>query len=262
MALYPNGSYLSRSPNRFFGASAAAVGGSGAGYQIALRNRSDYMNRFMNTNYSKLESIPSGMGMESPFRPRTAGGMGSYKKATLAETATATGVLGMPGEAAASFLIQFAAADGQLIVSGTGSSTVSITWGAALLVASLSGVGSSSFSVTFNTPTLGAEAGLGASTSFSLSGTLTPYAIGHMEGAALPYTELSPQSLAEAVWSKVLEGTYTAAELQKIMSAALAGKVSGAGANAPVFRAVDDSDDRITATTDANGNRLTVTISV
>lgn len=47
----------------------------------------------------------------------------------------------------------------------------------------------------------------------------------------------------------------------RLASAALAGKVSGADANAPVFRnAVADSKDRITATTDATGNRTAVTV--
>ena len=40
-----------------------------------------------------------------------------------------------------------------------------------------------------------------ASATISFSGILTPYALGHMVGSALPYTELSPQSLADAVWS-------------------------------------------------------------
>jgi hypothetical protein len=49
-------------------------------------------------------------------------------------------------------------------------------------------------------------------------------------------------------------------ELFRVMAAVLAGKVSGAGTNAPVFRAVDDSKDRVAATTDATGNRTSVTV--
>jgi len=63
-----------------------------------------------------------------------------------------------------------------------------------------------------------------------------------------------------AVWEYALEGTFTAEEVMRIMSAALAGKASGLDAAAPVFRDINDTKDRITATTDANGNRTAVTL--
>lgn len=54
---------------------------------------------------------------------------------------------------------------------------------------------------------------------------------------------------------------YTLEQALKLILSALAGKVSGAAAGAPiVFRAADDSKDRITATTDADGNRSAVTL--
>lgn len=53
----------------------------------------------------------------------------------------------------------------------------------------------------------------------------------------------------------------TVRQTLRIIAAALAGKVSGAAGNAPVFRAIDDSKDRISATTDASGNRPTVTVN-
>lgn len=55
--------------------------------------------------------------------------------------------------------------------------------------------------------------------------------------------------------------TYTPNKAMSLMLAALAGKVSGASSNAPVFRSADDSANRITATTDANGNRTAVTLN-
>lgn len=53
---------------------------------------------------------------------------------------------------------------------------------------------------------------------------------------------------------------YSIENTLKLLLSALAGKVSGAGSNAPIFRAADDSKDRITATTDASGNRSAVTL--
>ncbi|MDZ7906181.1 MAG: hypothetical protein U5N55_10710 [Cypionkella sp.] len=62
-------------------------------------------------------------------------------------------------------------------------------------------------------------------------------------------------------WETVLEGTYTAAELMRIMASVLAGKVSGMDANAPVFRSVGDTADRVSAVTTSDGNRTSVTVS-
>lgn len=52
----------------------------------------------------------------------------------------------------------------------------------------------------------------------------------------------------------------TYAQTVLLMAAALAGKASGMGTTTGVFRAIDDSKDRITATIDANGNRTAVTL--
>jgi hypothetical protein len=52
---------------------------------------------------------------------------------------------------------------------------------------------------------------------------------------------------------------YSLEESLKVILAAAAGKSSG-HPGTPIYRAADDSKDRITATTDANGNRLTITI--
>ncbi len=53
---------------------------------------------------------------------------------------------------------------------------------------------------------------------------------------------------------------YTLEESQKVILAAVAGKLSGAATATNIIRAADDSKDRITATVDAVGNRSAVTI--
>ncbi len=58
----------------------------------------------------------------------------------------------------------------------------------------------------------------------------------------------------------VIEGTLDHAEIMRVLLSALAGKASGLDLLAPAFRDVADSKDRITATTDASGNRLTIVI--
>jgi len=68
------------------------------------------------------------------------------------------------------------------------------------------------------------------------------------------------QTTHAQTWEHALEGTYTAEEVMRIVAAALAGKASGLASNAPVFRDLNDTKDRITATTDAYGNRTAVTV--
>jgi len=68
--------------------------------------------------------------------------------------------------------------------------------------------------------------------------------------------------IASSVWGAVSEGSYTYADLLKIISAALAGKLSGAPSGPIVIRDVNDGKNRITATVDANGNRTGVTLDV
>ena len=65
---------------------------------------------------------------------------------------------------------------------------------------------------------------------------------------------VSPQSVASAVGERTVESTYTADQVMKIMAAALAGKVSGAGSGVETFVGLDDATDRIVSTVDNDGN--------
>lgn len=52
----------------------------------------------------------------------------------------------------------------------------------------------------------------------------------------------------------------TFAQMILLMAATLLGKASGMGTATGVFRAIDDSKDRVTATQDASGNRTAITL--
>lgn len=73
-------------------------------------------------------------------------------------------------------------------------------------------------------------------------------------------TEQDKADIVDLVWGETLEGSYTAAQVQRLMAAALAGKLSGAPAGPVVIRDIGDSKNRITATVDASGNRTAVTL--
>lgn len=101
--------------------------------------------------------------------------------------------------------------------------------------------------------------------------------IGAALGYAPPEVSLSPSFvfptaysasvIADAIvastnmWDEVIEGPFTARDLMKAMAAVLLAKNSGMDTNTPVFRNLTDDANRVTSTTDANGNRLTVTIN-
>lgn len=57
-----------------------------------------------------------------------------------------------------------------------------------------------------------------------------------------------------------VESSYTVRQALRITLAALAGKASGLDSNSPVYRDINDTTNRITATTDTNGNRTAVTV--
>jgi hypothetical protein len=63
------------------------------------------------------------------------------------------------------------------------------------------------------------------------------------------------------IWGHVIDAGLSAEVLQRLMAAVLLGKVSGAEAGAPVFRDLADTKARVTATTDVNGNRTSVTLN-
>lgn len=66
---------------------------------------------------------------------------------------------------------------------------------------------------------------------------------------------------AQAVWDEVIEGGYTARQLQRIMAAALAGTLSGAESATITIKGVDGTTTRIQAVgVDDAGNRPTVNL--
>lgn len=66
---------------------------------------------------------------------------------------------------------------------------------------------------------------------------------------------------ADAVWDEVIEGGYSARQLQRIMAAALAGTLSGAESATITIKGVDGTTTRIQAVgVDDAGNRPTVNL--
>jgi hypothetical protein len=190
--------------------------------------------------------------------PRTAGGMASRYEVNGASAVTASGAMGVNGEAGLSGDGLITNAPLQLVVSAiaaiTGAGQIDTAGLAGKLeaVAALSGDGDL-------TAAIGALAGIFADLDGdgALTGALR--ALGFMEAAVTPFTELSPQSLAAAVWATIIESGLTAEDAMKLIAAATAGKVSGAeGSTVTIRSAVADDKSRIVATVDGDGNRTAI----
>lgn len=134
------------------------------------------------------------------------------------------------------------------IAVGSTTATFSVTGTA---IPGMPGVGSSSATFTVPNATLtGPTVSVGSTTvTFYTSSTLR--AVGNLFGDITPYTDLSPQSLAAAVMSSVVDGTYTVEDVLKILAAVAAGKTTindlGGGAAEVVFRNLTDALDRVQA---------------
>lgn len=250
MALLGNGTVLNKCPIRFLAGSASSTQ---TGLRATWQRNGMERNRFyIDQNTTAIPTWSEPAASYPPYcytlLPQRGSFISSRRETWATFAATAEGLRGMPGAGSATFAITTNAPDGELITSADGSASFAITTNAPLLTASINGAGSSSFAVTANTPILGAIADLTAAATFgvatntpiifplndasplrsgnaafAVTGTLQRYAVGHMTGSALPYTELSPQSLASAVWDSIL------AEFQRDGSAGKALSTAGAG---------------------------------
>ena len=261
MALHGNRSVLNKSPGRFLNGGVAIL-------------RSTFNKHGMQRNayqaFSPIAATPNGHLAPSAWvLPKTGGGMSSFNaaKATITGSGLAVGGITTTGES--SMVFAFADATGQLISSGNGTATLTITSNTPLLTASIGGSGSTTITVSTNVPTLGAEASLQGSASITVtvanatalplddtsplrtgsammtfSGTLTPYAIGIMDGTT-EEAGLTNAGIATSVWAKVIEAGFSADQILRILAAQAAGAATGLEGSNPQFKGLDGTTTRI-----------------
>lgn len=114
-----------------------------------------------------------------------------------------------------------------------GTCTVSATVAAVLLMAGQSD-GSSTASLT-----KGAKGWLIGESDGVTTVSLASHAYGELVGSITPFTELSPENLASAVWSQAIEAGYSAAEIIRILAAFAAGSATGLEGADPQFTGID-----------------------
>lgn len=286
--LLGNYSHLNKTPGRWLAGNSTAAqdhakarsnwGTTGSVRNFALQDGA--------TAALRLVAYPTGY-TNGWMMPLVAGSVSSHYNAvgsTVASGQMAAGI-NITGTATG---LSTAEAIGQLILSAIGQAFGSTTLTGnivASLAASGTAAGSSSLNATIGALAWGRGEAVGETTA-----SLISYAVGHLAGSVTPFTELSPENLAAAVWNSLLanyqqsgsmgealmgagggttpasiwqylvDGSFSAEELVRIMAAALAGKASGANSSEMRFRDLADTKDRIVATVDQYGNRAAVTL--
>lgn len=219
-----NGTRTASGPNRMF-SGVTTVAGAHRFENIAIpHTHLNFASGWHSVaNVTDRSSVPQGARHPVAYKwARKTGGLASHNECTVAFALAASGALGRNIEAATS--ITFAAPDAQLqlVVSASGSVTITFTPGANLAGA-LSASGATSFTFAAPDALLGAIAGLSATAGVAFGSASTVTAIGHLAGDITPYTELSPQSLAAAVWNAVATEFNLAGSMGALMNGGAAG---------------------------------------
>jgi hypothetical protein len=167
-----------------------------------------------------------------------------------------------------------------MVASALGEATTNANLNAAL------GLSGSAAGVATNNAIISALAWAIGQADGEATATLVSYATGQLQGNITPFTELSPEGLASAVWSAlaaqynesgtmgellnsagaaadpllgIVEGAYTLRDVQRIVLAVLAGQVTGAGTGTETFKG-QGGENRVVSTVDNDGNRSSVTL--
>lgn len=194
MALIGNRSVLHKSPGRFLSGTIASGERCNFGKAGMLAGRFE--------TFDKLSAaIPGGHLSPSAWAlPRTAGGMSAINQAGATLQAGPLNLAegrNIGGDTTFAIVLDDAAL--QLVVSATGEAVFTFTQSGALAGA-LQAAGAATATFAVSAATLGAIIDAIAAASFSLTGSATPRATGALAGDITPFTELSPQNLAAAVW--------------------------------------------------------------
>lgn len=93
----------------------------------------------------------------------------------------------------------------------------------------------------------------------ALVGGRVDASVGAVANDAITAAALSDDAI-DAILDETIESTYTLRQIVRILAAANAGKLSGAGTTNPKFKGLDGTTTRIDATTDDDGNRTAVVL--
>jgi hypothetical protein len=260
-----NYSVFNKTPGRLF-AGTGLLHASGIG-QSAVYNRSNWgttgaMRNAVLPDGStevalKLRGIPDGYGGTGWLMPVTEGALSTHNILVGDGDLISAIAGGVNGVAELIGSGDITGAVAQLIVSLvaelSGAGSLSAAAEAFLqLAAALSGSGNVAGALTALGSLIATLEGDG-----DLTGAAT--ALGTLEAAiVVTGTGLSTANVGSAVWTYLVEAGFDAARVLRIIAAATAGESSG-GPSSPVFRDLSDTENMITGTANADGDRSAVT---
>jgi hypothetical protein len=258
MALLQNGYRDFSSGVRIFGATA-----SNNAYPSALQ--SNFWKTSTSRNFTDGEGITNDLaGMPGGYRneytylmPQKNGAIKSAKESNGVATA-AMNLAGGKNATGTADGVATVSGTAQLVVSGSGTAagvaTVSGNVLAALAASGeAAGVATASGAITALAWAVGSSAGVATASG-------TRYATGALSGSIAPAVDLEASLFSTYLLdSEDVETGMTLREALRIVLAASGGKVAISG-DTVTIRDVNDTVDRITATTDTNGQRTAVTL--
>lgn len=185
---------------------------------------------------NRLASVPAGKRHPNVWIMAQEGGsISSFKRTNLEISGTAVGELGFPRSGSTTITIDGTAAGG-LIVGATGTATITID-GNAAIVASLSSTGTATITIDGNA-VLGAIASMTGQATITVDGSSTIMGLGTMAGSTIETTELTPASIATAVWQALATENNTAGSMGNKMNSAASGGVDYEALGAAVWASV------------------------
>ena len=249
MALLGNYSVLHKSPSKYMAGTVASGDRAAFNKAGAARNLS-----MQAEGGEPLLGIPHGFGAFGAWMlPVKAGAMVSRRLAEVSIAMSGNGAegMGMAGEAtlsldAAGFggLIAGGVAVAPIVVSAVGAVTATIgTDGAATMTMAGSAAP-------------GALGWLVGGATITVNGAVVSYARGHMTGTT-EEQGLTVAGVTNAVWSKILDSGFNAAEIMRLLAAHAAGDAAGLESGAPEFKSLDGAKTRIAGTYSAGTREVT-----
>ena len=209
MALVRNARSIFTNPGTYGGILTLNTGNAVKG---GLRNRETYFS-------GAFTAYPNGTRVSQSFiQPRNAGSISSYNRARLTLAPVASLTPGAPMNVSGSMLLSVLAADLDQIVAlvASGSAAISVLTANLSAGVQMAAVGTASMSVL--SAQLGGIIPVEAASSMSLSPDVTMTANAFMIAEAGGPTALSPEGLAQAVWSALLADYQIVGTMGKAMS--------------------------------------------
>jgi hypothetical protein len=252
--LIGNFSVLQKTPGRFLTGSSASVEAfvrsnwskPGANRNIQFRDQ--------DTTARSGLSIPDGNFPQVAWMMPTKRTFISSRNENPSVATAAGALAGGKAVAGTAASVSTCSGSGQLISSAAG--TAASTSTATINVYATKALGGTAASTSTASLTKKALAWVAGTAASSSSASMTPRAKGAIAGESTTATVLSPQGLADAVWSQAIEAGLTAEEIIRLLAAHAAGNATGLDAN-PAFKSLDGSKTRIAGTLAAGSRTIT-----